>query len=396
MQIRHFRINRFKKYFYLLLFPIYLFIGFLRLLRLIPRKYFIFGSAGGSAFIDNSKYFYLENQNNKDSIWISHSQAVINDLKQNNIERAYKSFSLKGIYYQLFSKMVIISHGTFDLLPPLLLNLNIVQFWHGIPIKKIGNDVVANQKSWLDKIWVIIFKIYPHLNNYYCNYFVDATNSEYYLKFIPFKPKIIKMGYPRWNSFLKKEAYSDYKKNKQLDLLKKINSKGIKIILYIPTYRDNIESQKILEEEIKKLAKIFSSDQNYYFVYKSHFVLNNELNLNIEGMCYMDLDPYPVLKLSSALITDYSSIGIDYLLLNRPLCFFIFDREKYEKHPGCYFDLDENLSELISMDFNDVYMKINSELVGKTNFSDRRKKLYSTLIDTKLIKNDRRDIKDLV
>ena len=396
MEIRHFRINRLKKYFYLLLFPIYLFIGILRLVRIVPRKYFIFGSAGGEAFIDNSKYLFLENINNKDCIWISHSQTVINDLKKNNIDRVHKSYSLKGLYYQFFSKMVIISHGTFDLLPPLLLNLNIVQFWHGVPIKKIGNDVVDNQKSWIDKIWKNIFKIYPHLNNYYCNYFVDVTNSEYYLNFIPFKPKIIKIAYPRWNSFLKKEAYLDYKNNEQLDLLKKINSKGIKIVLYIPTYRDNIESQKMLEEEIKKLAKIFSSDQNYYFVFKTHFILSDKLNFNIKGMCYIDLDPYPILELCSALITDYSSIGIDYLLLNKPVCFFIFDREWYEKHPGCYFDLDENLSELISMDFNDVYIKINKELVGKADFSDRRKKLCSKLIDTKLIKNDRCDINELV
>jgi CDP-glycerol glycerophosphotransferase (TagB/SpsB family) len=291
--------------------------------------------------------------------------------------------------------MVIISHGTYDLLPPLLKGVKILQLWHGVPIKRIGSDVGNKKNNLMTPFWMIIFKIYPHLNNYYCNFFVDVTKSGYYLKFIPFKPKIINMGYPRWNSFLKNNKFKKYGKNKQLEFLRKIESDGIKIILYLPTYRDNHSSQERLEEEIFKLSEKFSNNKKIYFVYKSHFVISNELNKDFKCMNYLDSDPYPLLSLSSALITDYSSIGVDYLILDKPISFFIFDREKYEEYPGCYFDLDKYFNNLISINCDEVYSQLIMELDKKSNFSNQRKILRSYLINAKMTENLEYNIKKI-
>ena len=42
-----------------------------------------------------------------------------------------------------------------------------------------------------------------------------------------------------------------------------------------------------------------------------------------------DFDIYPVMSLSDMMITDYSSIYIDYLIIDRPIVFFNYDYEKY-------------------------------------------------------------------
>ncbi|MCM8777985.1 MAG: CDP-glycerol glycerophosphotransferase family protein, partial [Candidatus Omnitrophica bacterium] len=41
------------------------------------------------------------------------------------------------------------------------------------------------------------------------------------------------------------------------------------------------------------------------------------------------------------LITDYSSIFIDFLILDRPIIFTPYDREEYEKEGGLLYNYDE-------------------------------------------------------
>jgi len=65
-------------------------------------------------------------------------------------------------------------------------------------------------------------------------------------------------------------------------------------------------------------------------------------------------DPYPLLKYTDCLITDYSSIFIDFLLLDRPIIFFPYDLADYNSNEGSYYkynsitpgNMVENSSEL--------------------------------------------------
>ena len=50
------------------------------------------------------------------------------------------------------------------------------------------------------------------------------------------------------------------------------------------------------------------------------------------------VDPYPILKHTDALISDYSSIFFDYLLLDRPLVFYPYDLDDYRKYSRALYD----------------------------------------------------------
>lgn len=65
------------------------------------------------------------------------------------------------------------------------------------------------------------------------------------------------------------------------------------------------------------------------------------------------------MSISDALITDYSSVFFDYLLLNKPIIFFPYDYEEYLKNDReLYVDYYEEIAGPAFMDFSDVIKEI--------------------------------------
>ena len=60
------------------------------------------------------------------------------------------------------------------------------------------------------------------------------------------------------------------------------------------------------------------------------------LVLRDEDIQEAGLQLYQIIPFANALISDYSSISIDYLLLNKPIVFTLDDYEQYEKSRGLY------------------------------------------------------------
>ena len=83
-----------------------------------------------------------------------------------------------------------------------------------------------------------------------------------------------------------------------------------------------------------------------------------------------DADPYVFLKMADVLITDYSSIYFDYLLLDRPIIFFAYDLEEYlSDSREMYFDYDEFTP---GEKVND-YQELKSGIVKVIYYSDQYK-----------------------
>jgi CDP-glycerol glycerophosphotransferase (TagB/SpsB family) len=55
----------------------------------------------------------------------------------------------------------------------------------------------------------------------------------------------------------------------------------------------------------------------------------------------LETDLQDALARSRLLITDYSSVAWDFLYLNRPVLFYQFDVDEFERHRGAYIDLQD-------------------------------------------------------
>ena len=118
-------------------------------------------------------------------------------------------------------------------------------------------------------------------------------------------------------------------------------------------------------------SKVFAKDDRFIFVYKSHFVINKGI-ANNNFVIYSNRDPYPLLKLSCGLITDYSSIVFDYLPSKKPITMFVFDNDIYKRRPGYYYDIENNFSSIISYDYMEAFENIKNEVFSdKNNYTEK-------------------------
>jgi CDP-glycerol glycerophosphotransferase len=212
----------------------------------------------------------------------------------------------------------------------------IVQIWHGIGFKKIqrSNKFFIQETSSLYRRFILNFV--GKLPKYQA---VISTGGFFTREF--FKPAFlsdhfIDTGYPRNDIILHPTKYQNALLNSDIETINKVSEmrkKGIKSILYAPTFRDTGGdgiSDGILD--LKSLNE-FALQNDFVFVFKLHPLPQYQtIADNFERIIWYDnvKDVYPFLPETDAMISDYSSIYMDFILLNRPIFFLLYDREKYE------------------------------------------------------------------
>lgn len=296
---------------------------------IVPKKnnLLLFQSVIGNDFRENPRYLYQfakENLKAYDLMWFSNKNSKFKNLKVYN-------FSLSNWVYILRARYIFIE--TVDLsfvnLSNLLGRFNIVFTWHGIPIKKIGLDNIKNKNSF--KYFFLKF-LYSNLN-------IILTTSPYSKKIFSkaFNSKSIITGYPRNDILFNYDFFSLENLNAKLSL-----DIYDKVYLYVPTYREskeNVFSDFFLSDLDDYLKNI-----NGIFLIKSHPLEKNNLDsygIRIKNVTKDVEDLQELLPFVDLLITDYSGVIFDYVLLKRPLLLYTYDYLEYKKKRGTYFDIEK-------------------------------------------------------
>ncbi|MCI5588054.1 MAG: CDP-glycerol glycerophosphotransferase family protein [Lachnospiraceae bacterium] len=299
------------------------FVMYLSMLMPRNKKLCVFGAWLGERFADNSKQLFIEacDRKNLRAVWITKSESVLKEIHDMGYE-AYMWGTPKAVWTQLRAGYAIVSNGISDLEHTFLGRSVIIDLWHGIPLKKVVYDN-KYEKDWdspkqklRDKlINVPLGKMYFVAPS---EMFIPIYQSAFRRK----REQIICLGQPRSDIF-----FADNKPDKYFP--------DKKIILYCPTHRnegaERVELSKIFD--LERLEK-FLDESGYYFVIKKHFyhrmeVENLEAYPHIIDITNEDMDIQRLIMETEILITDYSSIYIDYLLLDSPLLFYCYDYEHY-------------------------------------------------------------------
>ena len=363
------------------LYPLY-FLSFL-----IPKKnnIWVFGSHQ-NRFSENSKYLFLyTSKYHKDikSIWITGDKKLSKKLQEDGYI-SYSRWSFKGLYFSLRAKQYFYNVYSDDINFYTSGNTTLINLWHGIPLKQIEFDI---KKGALKRIFnsplsfiYAFFKPYLFISPDYVLSTSKITSKIYASALRVKESQCLELGYPRTDIFYTNRCDSIddnitffYKK---MQNLKDIHNH--KIIIYMPTWRSN--KTDFLTKALPDLVKLntaLTTNKITLFI-KLH---PNEINLqnNLSNILFIHpkTDIYELLPLTEFLITDYSSIYFDYLLLDKEIIFYPFDLENYlnderelyfdyhDKTPGTkVYNFEELLlvlSNLNSLDFKDSRESIRNE-----------------------------------
>lgn len=321
----------------------YVFIQFLSFFIKPRKEYWIFSSSFNNQYNYNSKYlfeFVLKNCPDVNCKFVINDDEKRNQLIQIYGDNFIETKSLLGMIDALKAGVWFTSAG----LPIYILfsgnNRHIVNLWHGVPLKKIG--LLENNYSRIKKIY--FKKIFSD------NYSIILTTSDKLVKLMASsfgveENKIKVFGQPR-NDLLNKTLNKKEWLAKTFPQLPEFNN----LLLYAPTYREFSHTRLFPFDDFnfEKLDKFLEEEKIILFIRMHQSEVNPSLFkvLNkIKRIQFInnDLieDIMEVLSVFDLLITDYSSLYIDHLILEKPQLFIPYDLNEYKKLRGLNFEYDK-------------------------------------------------------
>ncbi len=366
----------------LLFYPLYL------LSKIWPRdpSLWLFGPMN-HAFLDNAKYLFLHVVHNHPEIkayFVAEKPELIRFLKKQNLPVLYK-WSLKGFYYGLKAKFYIISAYVDDINYWTSGGAVVFNLWHGIPLKKIEFDISTGplaKRYQRQTLYLRIFKPYFYRRPD----FVLSTSPEVSKIFagaFRIRPEQCPaLGYPRTDIFFwsRERILQHIRQREPEDLSALVREVALfnHVILYMPTWRD--DRSNFLQKAFPDLQKLNSilSEQNALLLIKLHpndVSLRTFRDLSHIKTLKAKLDLYPFLVFTTALITDYSSIYFDYLLLKKPIIFYPFDFDDYVRLRELYFDYQQAVAPPVVKTFEQL-LKLLSNLQN-LNFNEKDDQLLN-------------------
>jgi len=245
-----------------------------------------------------------------------------------------------------------------------------VNLWHGLPWKRLGDlDPAKGLKS----IWrrMVVKRLFQ------ANFLLCSSSKHVDVMKVAFNltdREIIQCGQPR-NEFM--HNTNEIEKLAKYLRTKMGFSKSDKLIAYLPTFRSDgrqfcIESL-LSDTEISRLEL-----SSVKFITKRHNVdLDRDIEEKQQLKISFDVSEFTVQEILSAadvLITDYSGVFFDFLLLDRPIIHLLLDYTDYADHDrGLYFPVEKikcgatvwSEGELFDACDEAIHQDLNSEIRRK-------------------------------
>lgn len=286
----------------------------------------VFGAWFGYRYADNSKYLFEWVNNNKPdvkAVWITKSKDVLGLIDESNT--AYYYLSLRGLYYILRAKVFLYTGSVNDILMEAATRKSIkLNLWHGTPFKKImHDDIIFDQKNVVKSFLRKVLR-WSSIKDDYVIAPSEEVQNILASAFALSEKNVWLTGYPRNDILIQNKDQA--------------TRKASKVILYAPTHRQAGQGEmceSLFNKDQLEILNEHLTCNDAYFKVRMHHCHWGSLNGLLDSYSRIGLDTAADIEISlldaDFLITDYSSCMFDYLLLDRPIIYFPYDLEQYNK-----------------------------------------------------------------
>ena len=203
--------------------------------------------------------------------------------------------------------------------------------WHGVPLKRMfrheGRTLTPHANSQRNLL-AATHLVFP--NAYTVNKLLDSADIEGIVTAV-----ISESGSPRTDLVLSADRNAIRSKLGIAD--------GKRVLLYAPTWRGDLTSIATEVDDLLHAVDVLerAAGEEFAVLVSVHNFLSGEEQVSSAIRAIpKDLDVNELLAAVDLLVTDYSSIMFDYMVLDRPLILYAYDRAEYEATRGLYLPLE--------------------------------------------------------
>ena len=285
-------------------------------------------------FADNAAYLYLhlcEHASHLEVVWVTGSPGVVRRLRALGY-RAELRWSWSGVVTALRSGTFVYSGYRSDINKWLAHGARAVALWHGLPIKQVEAGVADAPRTLLTRL-TSAGRERPADFLLSSSEFVTRCFSPWFG--VP-SGRCWELGYPRCDHLVSHPAEPPRALVADAGEWQELRDARLVVGLFL-TWRDDQVDDAVDDQLFRRLVETCRR-HDALVAYKAHY---NVAARAAPLRCVIlppEADLHAYLGLCDVLVTDYSSIALDFLLMRRPVVYFMPDVEEYAATRGFAVD----------------------------------------------------------
>lgn len=320
----------------------------------VPKRkdLWVFSAFQKRGYMDNVRYLYewvTERHPEIEAYWLTLDDSVYRMLKDAG-RPVLKMRTMECIKKMSRAEVAFVDHfvmSDYDNFSGFNDRTKVVQLWHGVGLKAIGQleNTDVNGVMFSDDILPLPgdgfgTRLLKKLKYFRHAYFREKF-ERYFMLVCPGEERGLQIADP-WHIPRERCFFSGHPRNRYLHREKPDPNCPVKI-LYAPTYRWDVQKER---EMVRHLIDSFAVIETCMKEINGEFMIRlhphtwrnyaSRITTALEGYPRIrydtEKDVYRTLGTYSVMISDYSSIAYDFVLLDRPIIFYCPDLEEFMKN----------------------------------------------------------------